>query len=39
MHRFGVAATLRASFGIYNTEAEVEQLGASVLQAKSLFRR
>jgi cysteine desulfurase/selenocysteine lyase len=39
MERFGVSATLRASFGIYNTEAEVEQLAAGVARAKKLFLR
>jgi cysteine desulfurase/selenocysteine lyase len=39
MRHFEVPATVRASFGIYNTEAEVEQLAAGVIQAKSLFRR
>jgi cysteine desulfurase / selenocysteine lyase len=39
MAHFGVNATLRASFGIYTTEAELEQLAAGVLQAKKLFRR
>jgi cysteine desulfurase/selenocysteine lyase len=39
MQHFGVSATLRASFGVYNTEAELEQLAAGVIQAKKLFRR
>jgi cysteine desulfurase / selenocysteine lyase len=39
MQRFAVSATVRASFGIYNTESELEQLAAGVTQAKNLFRR
>jgi cysteine desulfurase / selenocysteine lyase len=39
MERFGVHATVRASFGIYNTEAELEQLAAGVVKAKELFSR
>lgn len=39
MDRFGVGATVRASFGIYNTEGEIEQLAAAVAKAKELFSR
>jgi cysteine desulfurase / selenocysteine lyase len=39
MDRFGVNATVRASFGIYNTEAELEALAAGVTKAKELFAR
>jgi cysteine desulfurase / selenocysteine lyase len=37
MQRFGVPATTRASFGLYNTLAEAEALAAGVLRAVELF--
>jgi len=37
MDRFEVAATVRASFGLYNTEAEVDVLAAALLKVKELF--
>lgn len=37
MHRFGVPATARASFGLYNTPEEVEALAAALLRARELF--
>lgn len=37
MQRFGVPATTRASFGLYNTLAEAEALVAGVLRAVELF--
>ena len=37
MQRFGVPATTRASFGLYNTLAEAEALAAGVLKAVELF--
>ncbi|WP_366556544.1 aminotransferase class V-fold PLP-dependent enzyme [Aquibaculum sediminis] len=37
MDRFDVAATVRASFGLYNSEAEVDALVAAVLKVKELF--
>ena len=37
MERFGVAATVRASFAFYNTEDEVERLAAAVRKALSVF--
>ncbi|WP_040809278.1 cysteine desulfurase [Nocardia concava] len=38
LHRyFGVAATARASFAVYNTVAEVDQLVAAVRKAQSFF--
>lgn len=37
MDRFDVAATARASFGLYNTEAEVDALVEAVLKVKELF--
>ncbi|HSK78653.1 MAG TPA: cysteine desulfurase [Thermoanaerobaculia bacterium] len=37
MQRFGVPATTRASFGLYNTLAEGEALAAGVLRAVELF--
>jgi cysteine desulfurase/selenocysteine lyase len=35
--RFGVTATCRASFGLYNTRAEVDQLVAALRKAEALF--
>ena len=37
MERFGVPATARASFGLYNTPDEVEALAAAVRRARELF--
>ena len=37
MQRFGLPATARASFGIYNTEAEIDQLVAAVRDAKEVL--
>ncbi len=37
MERFGVPATARASFGLYNTREEVEALAASLHKARELF--
>jgi cysteine desulfurase/selenocysteine lyase len=37
MERFCVPATARASFGLYNTEADVDRLVAAVRKAKELF--
>lgn len=37
MQRFGVPATTRASFGLYNTLAEAEALAAGVRKAVELF--
>ncbi len=37
--RFGITATSRASFYLYNTLAEVEHLGEALVQAKRVFRR
>lgn len=38
MERFGVPATARASFGLYNTEAEVDRLAAGLHTALEIFR-
>ncbi len=38
MARFGVPATARASFGLYNTEAEVDRLAAGLHTALEVFR-
>lgn len=35
--RFGVAATARASFAVYNTLAEVDALGAAIVRAQQFF--
>jgi cysteine desulfurase/selenocysteine lyase len=37
MERFGLPATARASFGIYNTEAEIDQLVGAVNHAVEVF--
>src|SRR5262249_35076568 len=37
MERFGVPATARASFGLYNTLEEVEALAAALHKARELF--
>jgi cysteine desulfurase/selenocysteine lyase len=37
MRRFGVPATIRASFGAYNTPAELEQLIAGLHQVRKVF--
>ncbi len=38
MERFGVAATVRASFGLYNTAEEARALAAAVAKAREFFR-
>lgn len=37
MQRFGVTATIRASFGLYNTEAEIDAFLEALTKARSLF--
>jgi cysteine desulfurase/selenocysteine lyase len=37
MRRFGVPATIRASFGAYNTLGEVEQLIAGLHQVRKVL--
>ena len=37
MQRFGVPATARASFGLYNTPEEVDRLAAALLKVRELF--
>lgn len=37
MHHLGMLATARASFGLYNTRADVEALVAAVVQVKEMF--
>ncbi len=37
LKRFGVTATCRASFALYNTREEVDRLAEAVLKAKRLF--
>lgn len=37
MRRFGVAATARASFGLYNTKAEVDALVAALEKVRQMF--
>jgi cysteine desulfurase/selenocysteine lyase len=38
MERFGVPATARASFGLYNTRAEVDALVAALRKVRAVFR-
>ena len=35
--RYGVTATCRASFGLYNTKAEVDALASALIKAQDLF--
>ena len=37
MRRFGVPATARASFSVYNTAEDVEALGRGIERARTLF--
>ncbi|MGB0671903.1 MAG: aminotransferase class V-fold PLP-dependent enzyme, partial [Rhodospirillales bacterium] len=37
MQRFNVAATTRASFGLYNTRAEVDRLADGIKLVKDMF--
>ena len=37
LERFNVTATCRASFGMYNTKEEVDQLAQALLKARDLF--
>ncbi len=37
MERLGIAATARASFGLYNTRAEVEELFAGIRKVQKVF--
>jgi len=39
MQRFGVPATTRVSFGIYNTEADIEALVLGLKQALEIFQK
>ncbi len=38
MERFGIPATVRASFALYNTRAEVEALEKAILRVREIFR-
>ncbi len=38
MRRFGVPGTVRASFGLYNTRAEVDRLIEGLQEARQVFR-
>jgi len=38
MDRLGLPATARASFGLYNTPAEVDLLADGIRKARELFR-
>jgi cysteine desulfurase/selenocysteine lyase len=35
--RYGVTATCRASFALYNTKAEVDALAQALIKAQDLF--
>ena len=37
MARFGVPATIRASFALYNTREEVDALVAGVIESQEIF--
>jgi len=37
LERFNVTATCRASFGMYNTREEVDQLAQALIKARDLF--
>ncbi|MDA0576832.1 MAG: cysteine desulfurase [Verrucomicrobia bacterium] len=37
MQRYGIPATARASFSIYNTRADADRLAAAIMQTKELF--
>jgi cysteine desulfurase/selenocysteine lyase len=37
MQRFGVPATARASFGLYNTQAEIDALVAGIHKVLEVF--
>jgi len=39
MQRFGVPATARASFALYNTREDVDTLVAGVREVRSIFGR
>lgn len=39
MERFGIPATARASFALYNTRKEVDALVAAIYKAKEVFRQ
>jgi cysteine desulfurase/selenocysteine lyase len=37
LERFGATSTCRASFGLYNTMAEVDKLAEALRKAETLF--
>jgi cysteine desulfurase/selenocysteine lyase len=37
MERFGVPATARASFGLYNTKEDVDALAAALEKVREIF--
>jgi cysteine desulfurase/selenocysteine lyase len=37
MHRYGIAGTVRASFGIYNTREEVDILASALAEVRRMF--
>ena len=38
MHRLGILGTVRASFALYNTRAEVDSLVAAIRRIQGMFR-
>jgi cysteine desulfurase/selenocysteine lyase len=39
MEKLGLAATTRASLGIYNDESDIDALAAAITKAQELFGR
>ena len=37
LSRFGVSATCRASFALYNTKAEIDRLAEALIKAQDMF--
>jgi cysteine desulfurase/selenocysteine lyase len=37
MDRFGIPATVRASFGLYNTKAEIDRLAGGIERVKEIL--
>jgi cysteine desulfurase/selenocysteine lyase len=37
MDRYGISATARASFGVYNTEEEIDLLAAALRKVREVF--
>jgi cysteine desulfurase/selenocysteine lyase len=39
MHRFGVPGTVRATFAVFNTRSEIDQLVAALVETRAVFAR